>query len=55
MYNVLSLLLLATAPVNTELVQLCNEIKIEVEIAVERGYINEQVAADIFQRCWAIK
>ena len=55
MYNVLPILLLATAPVNTELVQLCNEIKVEVEIAVEQGYINEQVAEDILQGCWVSK
>ena len=51
MYNILPLLLLTAAPVNTELIQLCREIRIETQIAVEAGIINEQVADDILQGC----
>ena len=55
MYNVLPALLLTAAPVNTELIQLCHEIRIETQIAVEAGYINEQVAEDILQGCLELK
>ena len=55
MYNVLPVLLLTAAPVNTELIQLCQEIRIETQIAVEAGYINEQVAEDILQGCLELK
>ena len=55
MYNVLPLLLLTAAPVNTELIQLCQEIRVETQAAVEAGYINEQVAEDILQGCLELK
>ena len=55
MYNVLPVLLLTAAPVNTELIQLCQEVRIETQAAVEAGHINEQVAEDILQGCLELK
>ena len=55
MYNVLPLLLLTTAQVDPELIQMCEEVRIEAQIAVEAGYINEQVAEDLLQGCLALE
>ena len=55
MYNIFPLLLLTAAPVNTELIQLCQEVQIEAQIAVEAGYINQQEADDLLQGCQQLK
>ena len=57
MYLLLSLLFLYTLPVSAEVTieQLCKEIAVETQIAVEDGIINEQVAEDLLQGCEQLK
>ena len=54
---ILLLLLLFSPSVQAEVTieQLCKEIAVETQIAVEDGIINEQVAEDLLQGCEQLK
>ena len=53
MYKLLLLLLFAT-PVNAELTaeQLCKELAVEVQIAIDEGIIDKQAGVALIDGCW---
>lgn len=51
MNTLFPLLLLFISPIQPVEAEICREIAIEADIAVEQGYINEQEASSLILRC----